>query len=222
MKSINNLSLPIVEVSPELLRGLICEIPEEYEYEYEEDGRKLYLEGAIVPTDTEGNNNETSSAKEIVKQIMEYNDADKGIPIQKRKPIRLFINSPGGDLHEGMSLVEIIRASKTPIYTINLGRCASMAFLIFIVGHKRLSLRNMTFLCHDGFIALNSSTSKARDIVSFYNQMNDSIEDIIVSYGKMDREEFRRRRHEEIYMLPEQAKEYGFVDEIVTDIDHIL
>lgn len=62
-----------------------------------------------------------ASLLEISKYIIQFNQEDKDIPIENRKPIKLFIFSYGGDLDVCFNLIDICLASKTPIHTINAG-----------------------------------------------------------------------------------------------------
>lgn len=78
----------------------------------------------------------------IVYHILRYNRLDKGLSKENRKPILLYLNSPGGSIYPGYGLISAIESSITPIYTINQGMCASMAFLIFLAGTKRFSMKN--------------------------------------------------------------------------------
>lgn len=78
------------------------------------------------------------SVSDVVGHIIRYNRADKGIPIEERKPIILYIVSPGGDVLSGFELVDIIEQSKTPVYTVNFGYQYSMALPIGLAGKKKI------------------------------------------------------------------------------------
>lgn len=186
--------------------------------------RRFYLTTLIITSDDEEDDDYNRSAiMRMVEDIMEINRHDKDIPPEERKPIRLYINSPGGNVNEGFALVSTIELSKTPIYTINIGQWSSMAFLIGITGHKRFSLPYMTFLLHDGISIVCDSGSKAQDTAKFNEKFNELvIREHVLKHSKMDADEYDNRIREEIYMLPEDAKNYGFIDEIVEDIDTIL
>lgn len=54
----------------------------------------------------------------IVFHIMNYNREDKGIDAKDRKPIILYINSPGGSVYSGYALISAMQCSKTPIYPV--------------------------------------------------------------------------------------------------------
>ena len=105
-----------------------------------------------------------------MEQIIDCNRIDEGKSPAEREPIRLYINSPGGDVTEGFALISAMELSKTPIHTINMGQWSSMAFLIGIAGHKRFSLPKASFLMHDGSIFLYGSANKVKDRIEFENR----------------------------------------------------
>ena len=74
---------------------------------------------------------------ELVKYILRWNEEDKMLPPEQRKPIRIFFFSPGGDLDVNYALIDTISMSKTPIIGINVGQCASAAAFIYLSCHKR-------------------------------------------------------------------------------------
>ena len=48
-------------------------------------------------------------------------DDEENIPVEEREPIKVFINSPGGSLISCFTIIDTIRLSKTPVWTINIG-----------------------------------------------------------------------------------------------------
>lgn len=87
---------------------------------------------------------------DIIRNILRWNQEDKGKPTAERTPIRLFFFSPGGDLEVNNALIDTITLSETPIWGINVGRCYSSAAYIFLACHKRLCLANAQLLLHQG------------------------------------------------------------------------
>ena len=78
----------------------------------------------------------------ISMNIIKFNQEDKNVQITERKPIIIYLNTPGGKISPGFSAIDTILSSKTPVYTVNLGICYSMGFLLFRSGKKRFSLKN--------------------------------------------------------------------------------
>ena len=94
-----------------------------------------------------------TSVKDIIKEIMEINEDDNFKEADyrdwERKPIKLFINSFGGSVYDGLALVDVIKQSKTPVHTISIGSSMSMGLWIYLAGHKRYIGENATLMFHD-------------------------------------------------------------------------
>lgn len=198
---------------------------EEFSRERETEDRRLYLNGEIESLDYESKCMyvSTSMTGKIVERIFDFNRADKGLPVEERKPIRLYINSPGGEITEGFALLSAIEISKTPVYTINVGEWCSMAFFIGITGHRRFAMPHTTFLMHEGMSFDSGSASKMQDRAKFNERFkHEVIKPHVLKHSKMDSEEYDDLERVEFYMLPEDALMRGFIDEIVKNIDDIL
>lgn len=161
-----------------------------------------------------------------VYHILRYNRLDKDIPVEDRKPIIIFINSPGGSVTSGYALIDAITTSKTPVYTVNLGIAYSMGFLIYIAGERRYSMPSATCLCHDGSTAAWDSMSKVRDRVEFETgQMEQHTQQYIISRTNITREQYLENYRKEWYFYPTEAKKLGVTTHIVGEdctLDDIL
>lgn len=93
------------------------------------------------------------TVKDIIKDIFEINfDDDEKEEIYKdweRKPIQLFINSYGGSVYDGLALIDVIKRSKTPVHTVCIGSCMSMALWVWLSGAKRLVGESAKLMFHD-------------------------------------------------------------------------
>lgn len=96
---------------------------------------------------------DNQSVEEIIKEIIRINDDDdkkeKIYSQWKREPIKLYINTFGGSVYDGLALVDMIKMSKTPVHTICIGSAMSMGFWIYLSGHKRIIGENATLMFHD-------------------------------------------------------------------------
>lgn len=196
---------------------------ESFSYEYNdkfiiEDNldRRIYINGEI-----------DSGVIDIAAyQIMRFNRMDKGLPYEERKPIRLYINSPGGIVSDGYGLISTIINSKTPVYTINLALAASMALLVFIAGHKRYTMPHAEFLMHDGSTGTFGSSSKVKDQIEFESiQLEGMTKDFIISHTKIAEELYKEKHRMEWWFLAKEARQVGVADYIVgedCDMDEIL
>ena len=105
--------------------------------------RKLYLKENV----------DEKSVMPLIEAIHRINDDDaekeKEYNGWEREPIKLYIYTYGGVCYAGFALIDAIRASKTPIYTIVLGTAMSMGIFVFNAGHKRLIGEHATLMYHD-------------------------------------------------------------------------
>ena len=86
--------------------------------------RKVFIEGEIS----------SESACEFIKKILILNEEDTD------KPIDVLINSPGGEINSGMTIYDVIQASKAPIRMFCIGRAYSMGAVLFASGnHQKIT-----------------------------------------------------------------------------------
>lgn len=188
---------------------------EDYFYVKNLKQRKLFLNDDI----------NQFSVQDAVMQILQFNREDAGIPADERKPIRLYVNSNGGDVDAGLGLIDAIESSKTPVYTINLGFQYSMGFLIGLAGSKRFAMPNSRYLMHDGTNFVYNSGAKAQDQMEFNKRSEERIKQYIMSRSRLTEEEYASKYRIEWYMFAGEAKDKGFVDFIIgedCDIDEVI
>ncbi len=177
--------------------------------------RKLFLNSDV----------DQISIADIVRHIMQFNKEDKGIAVEDRKPILLYIASRGGEEDSGFELIDAILGSKTPVYTINLGYQYSMGFLIGLAGIKRFATPNAKFLMHDGSSMVYNSGAKAQDQMEFQRKIDERTKQYVLSRSKITSNEYDSKLRVEWYMFADEAKELGFVDYILgvdCSIDDII
>lgn len=168
---------------------------------------------------------EQATVGDLVRHIMQLNREDTGIPTEQRRPILLYISSPGGEVDAGFELIDAILASKTPVYTVNLGCQYSMAFLIGLAGHKRFASRNAKFLMHDGSNFVYGNSSKVQDRVKFDARVEERVREYVLSRSRISQQEYDSKFRVEWYMFADEAKEKGFTDFIIgvdCDMDAVV
>ncbi len=211
-----------MHIDDEALRDIVDNL-EDYYLHKEADERRLYLSYALESLEEEQHHHYLSSTGWMIQRIIEINREDEGTPSEVRKPIKLYINCPGGDQTEGLALISVIFRSKTPIWTINMGSWGSMAFLIGISGIKRFSMPYSVFLMHEGIWSAEGATNKVIDKARFQEKIEESfIKPLVVEQSKMSEEEYDNAKRKEFFLTAEEALEWGFIDEIVDSLDDIL
>ena len=157
---------------------------------------------------------------DLVQYITRWNREDKGKPIEERQPIRIIIDCGGGSLSVSETLSNIIKMSKTPIYSIALGFVASGASVVHLSCHKKYALPNTVFVLHKG--SCNGVSGTYDEIVSFARDYEKQIEMLMEFYTentKYTEEEIEENIQTDWYIRMDEAVDKGLVDEIVTDID---
>lgn len=152
--------------------------------------------------------------------IQFYNEQDDedNIPLEERKPIKLYIDSPGGDLNATFTMIDSIKMSKTPVWTINIGCAYSGGFMTFIVGHKRIAYPNASFLFHEGAAATHGDAGKFRNFADFYNNQLKKLKSIVLEHTDFDEAWYKEHMNDDVWLLAEEALEHGVCDEIATEL----
>ena len=157
---------------------------------------------------------------DLVQYITRWNREDKGKPIEERQPIRIIIDCGGGSLSVSETLSNIIKMSKTPIYSVALGFVASGASVVHLSCHKRFALPNTVFVLHKG--SCNGVSGTYDEIVSFARDYEKQIEMLMEFYienTKYTEQEIEENIQTDWYIRIDEAIEKGLVDEVITDID---
>lgn len=200
----------------------LVQIPESANYSLPDDNLLAFyhdLEERIFWVTDEIN----SYTLNLVHYILKWNREDKNIPIEKRKPIRLLVLSPGGDLDIEETLVSLIKMSKTPIYGIAMGMVASAASMIFLSTHKRYALRNTYFILHKGSCQnISGDYTNVQNAMEDYRRQIEALEDFYIKYTKIDPQEIKKNLLSDWYIRGEDLKTKGLIDEWVDNIEVFL
>ncbi|MEW6660558.1 MAG: ATP-dependent Clp endopeptidase proteolytic subunit ClpP [Thermodesulfobacteriota bacterium] len=134
------------------------------------------------------------------------------------REIHLYINSPGGMVTAGLGIYDTMQFVKPPVTTLCMGQAASMAALLLGAGApgKRSSLPHARILIHQplgGFSGQASDVDiQAREILRLREELNE----IMAKHTGQPIDRINRDTERDFYMSGDQAKEYGLVDEVIT------
>lgn len=187
----------------------LAEVPNYEEYQYWEylQERKIIFNQDV----------DLGIINRAVLNIIRWNEEDdnNNIPVSSRKPIIIYITSNGGCVISGLSLLSVIEKSKTPVHTIGIGICASMGALLLIGGHKRYCYKDTTILLHDGSLALQSTSKKAKQTMEYYDKLEDRLKALIINKTNISEELYDEKEDEEWYLFGDEALELGIVDNLL-------
>ena len=207
-----------IVIVPKDVENLKLPDPALVQYYKDIDERIIYLEGSIGG---ENDPNEDNSIG-IVKRIMQYNREDKLIDPKDRKPIKIFIDSGGGDVYGTVTLVNTILMSKTPVYTINLRDALSAAGYVFISGHKRFAFPGSTVLIHSGSIGYSGDKDKVDAMRKHYDKITKTLDDLILIKTKINAKTLHTKSSREWFMGVDDMIKNGVADQAVTSLEEIL
>ena len=158
---------------------------------------------------------------ELVKMIIRCNKEDKDKPIEERKPIKVFIDSPGGDVCSLWTTIKAIEISKTPVYTINYCTAYSAASYLLAAGHKRFALPGTTMMIHSGSCMYGGTAEQVENMKKHFDKLDKKVNDYFLSHTKVDPKIFKKKAPSDWYFDEEEALQYGIVDYVVEDFDTI-
>lgn len=191
--------------------------PEEFTLNTEETFENLNFYSRAYYLNKEITENE---ANEIFNHIRFWNHIDEEdmVPVDLRQPIKIYINTPGGDLDSVFSIMGTIEASRTPVHTITYGTGYSGGFFIGICGHKRYGYPYSSYLFHEGCMVDYGDTHKFLQSVDFRKSQYRKLKEIVIKKTKISEDDYNRHKKDDWYMDVNKAKELGVIDVIVDKI----
>lgn len=176
-----------------------------------------FIERTIYLTD-EINQDHANSIFEMIRFWNKVDKEDK-IPVEERLPIKIYINTPGGDIDAVFSIISSIKASLTPVHTITIGTGYSGGFFIGICGHKRFGLAHTSYLFHEGAAMDGGDAHKFLQRMEFYRLQLSRLKQITLDNTKISNDEYESHRKDDWFMDPHDAIKYGVIDEILETLD---
>ena len=158
---------------------------------------------------------------DIVNDIQRYNIKDRDLQIEDRKPIWIMIDSPGGDMSGMWTLVNAIRISKTPVYTVNTHDALSAAGIILMAGHKRFAYPGTNVLVHSGSVMYGGMRECAESMKQYFDRIDKSVQDYIFSHTKISQKSYKAKAPKDWWMNEEEALNNGIIDRIIESFDEV-
>jgi len=137
----------------------------------------------------------------------------------KTKPISLYINSPGGTLHDGLfTIYDAINYVECPIRTVCLGEAASAAATILAAGSPglRLATPNSLIMIHQ--MQISEMSGSGTDMINEAERIkewNERLYETLARHCGHTVEEISKVCKDDTYFTAVQAKEFGLIDEII-------
>ena len=133
------------------------------------------------------------------------------------KDISLYIHCPGGIISAGLAIYDTMQLIKPDVSTICVGLAASMGTLLLCAGAKgkRYALPNATIHMHQAFGGAQGQAADVEIAAREIMRMQEIIRSILSKHTGQPLEKITHDTDRDFYLNPEQAVEYGIVDEVL-------
>lgn len=136
-----------------------------------------------------------------------------------KKPINLYINSPGGVVTSGFAMYDTMRYIKSPVHTLCMGTARSMGSFLLMAGEpgERAALPNSSLHVHQ---PLGGFQGQASDVMIQAEEMRQTKHRLIRLYAehcKRSYEDVERTLDRDHFMTAEQALEWGLIDKVIKE-----
>ena len=134
-----------------------------------------------------------------------------------KKDIHLYVNSPGGIISSGLAIYDTMQYIKPDVTTTCMGMAASLAAVLLCAGQsgKRFCLPNARVLLHQPMGGVSGQTADieihAKEMVSVREKLNH----IIHEHSGQPLDRIMKDTDRNFWMSPQEAKEYGLIDEVI-------
>jgi len=150
-------------------------------------------------------------ANSIIAQLLFLASQDQ------KKPIQLYINTPGGSVTAGMAIYDTMQYVKCPISTVCVGMAASMGATLLAAGTKgkRFALPNSQILLHQVAGGVSGEAIEieitARQIVKIKEKLNK----ILSKHTGQPLDKISKDTDRDFYLSSQEAKDYGLIDQVI-------
>ena len=136
-----------------------------------------------------------------------------------KKPIRFYINSPGGGVYAGLAIYDTMQQVECPISTVAVGFTASFGTVLLTAGTHgmRYALPHATIYMHQ---PLGGAQGQASDIAIQANEilrLRRTLNQVLAYHTGQPEDRIEQDTDRDVFMTAAGAKEYGLVDEVLTD-----
>ena len=176
-----------------------------------EKDRRVYIDDDI-----------SSNMTAIHKLILRWNMEDRDIDPKTRRPIWLYIMSYGGDLDYMWEIIDAIQASRTPVFTVNIGVAASAASLIFLAGHRRFMMPTSRIIVHEGSAQLAGDAVKVMDQSDSYKKQLKQMKDFILERTEIPKQQLMKKRNNDWELPATYCLEHKACEQIVSSLDELI
>lgn len=169
---------------------------------------EIDIEGEITSRIWDDTDTSASQFRDLLKQVGDV------------KTINLHINSPGGDVFEGVAIYNMLKQSKADIHVYIDGLAASIASVIAMAGDTITMPENSMLMIHNPWTIAQGNAKELRKIADDMDKMGESIKTSYLSKSndKLDADTLTKLMDEETWLTAKESAEYGLADEVLEPV----
>lgn len=133
-----------------------------------------------------------------------------------KNPVYLLINSPGGSVLDGARILSAMEAAKSPVYTVCLQLCASMAAIIHQYGTERYMVDRSILMFHPASGSLSGNVFEMQSRLNWILRYTNKADVYIANRVGITVEQFKAQFDNEIWIDAEDSLNRKFTDKIVS------
>ena len=152
------------------------------------------------------------TANTLQAQLLFLDSADPG------KDISIYINSPGGSVHAGLGIYDIMQFVSSDVATICTGMAASMAAVLLVAGKegKRSALKHSRVMIHQPMGGAQGQASDIEITAREIQKLKKELYTIIAEHSHTDFDKVWADSDRDYWMTAQEAMEYGMIDRVMT------
>ena len=133
------------------------------------------------------------------------------------KDITLHVDSPGGSVKSGLSIVDVMNYISSDIATINTGMAASMGSILLGAGTKgkRYSLAHSRVMLHQVSTGAQGNIQDIRRSIAEGEKYNDILFGLLGQYTDKDPKQVMEDASRDLWLNSDEAKDYGIIDDVI-------
>jgi len=134
------------------------------------------------------------------------------------KDINLYINSPGGVVSAGLAIYDTMQYVRCDVSTICMGQAASMGAFLLAAGNKgkRFCLPHSRVLIHQPLGGFQGQATEIEIHAKELLRTRQMLNELLAKHTGQPIERIKNDTERDYFMGPSEAKEYGLVDEVLT------
>jgi ATP-dependent Clp protease protease subunit len=137
--------------------------------------------------------------------------------VDTKKDIQIYLNSPGGSVYAGLGIYDTMQYISSDVATICTGMAASMAAVLLCAGvkGKRTALKHSRILIHQPMGGAEGQASDIEITAREIQKLKKELYEIISKHSGQEYNKVWKDADRDYWMIAEEAKEYGMIDEVL-------